>query len=210
MEWDGKLGGGGTAASGAYSLRLTADGALGVTTVAQPLTVDLTAPRLTASATASVRYGKTAKLTYTVRDAYSPVVKVSATVTDAKGRTVATLALGWVKRGVSHICAWKPRVRRTYTVTFKAVDLGGNHQAAAAVTYAARPLILPGSTRRPQTGARHLGGTRPCLVRMRRLNTSTPRTGWRRGPGSSRRVATCAPARRRGARAVSARATCAR
>jgi flagellar hook assembly protein FlgD len=134
VVWDGKLGGGGTAASGAYSLRVTADGALGVTTAAQQLTVDLTAPRATAAATASVRYGRTAKLAYTVRDAYSPTVKVSATVTDAKGRTVATLALGWVKQGVSHICPWKPRARRTYTVTFRARDLGGNRQAAAAVT----------------------------------------------------------------------------
>ena len=134
VVWDGKLGGGGTATSGAYSLRVAADGALGVTTVAQPLTVDLAPPRVTAPATASVRYGKTARLTYTVRDAFSPTVKVSATVTDAKGRTVATLALGWVKQGVSHICAWKPRARRTYTVTFRAMDLGGNHQAAAAVT----------------------------------------------------------------------------
>ena len=43
VVWDGKLGDGGTAVSGAYSLRVTADGALGVTTVAQPLTVDLAA-----------------------------------------------------------------------------------------------------------------------------------------------------------------------
>ena len=92
------------------------------------------APRLTAPATASVRYGRTAKIAYTVRDAFSPKVKVSATVTDAEGRTVATLALGWVKQGVAHVCAWKPRARRTYTVTFKALDLGGNRQAAPAVT----------------------------------------------------------------------------
>ncbi len=134
MTWDGKLGGGGTAASGAYSLKLTAAGALGVTSVAQPLTVDLAPPRLTAPATASVRYGRTAKIAYTVRDAFSPKVKVSATVTDARGRTVATLALGWVKQGVGHVCAWKPRARKTYTVTFKALDLGGNRQAAPAVT----------------------------------------------------------------------------
>ena len=105
-----------------------------MTTVAQPLTVDLAPPRVTAPATASVTFGKTARLTYTVRDAFSPTAKVSATVTDAEGRTVATLALGWVKQGVSHICTWKPRARRTYTVTFRATDLGGNHEAAAAVT----------------------------------------------------------------------------
>ena len=70
--------------------------------MAQPLTVDLVAPKVTAPAKVTVRYRKTAVLAYTVRDAFSPSVKVSATVTDGKGRTVATLALGWVKQGVGH------------------------------------------------------------------------------------------------------------
>ena len=134
VQWDGKLGGGGAATSGAYSLRVVADGALGVTSVAQSLTVDLAVPKVTAPATASVAYRKTANLAFTVRDAFSLVVKVSATITNAKGVVVATLPCGWVKQGVSHRCAWKPRARRTYTVTFRAMDLGGNHELAAAVT----------------------------------------------------------------------------
>ena len=81
-----------------------------------------------------MRYRKTAVLAYTVRDAFSPSVKVSATVTDGKGRTVATLALGWVKQGVAQTCTWKPRARRAYKVTFRAMDLGGNRQAVVAVT----------------------------------------------------------------------------
>ena len=134
VDWDGTLGGGGVAKSGPYSLRVVADGALGETSVAQAVTVDLAAPRVTAPATASVAYRKTAKLAYTVRDLYSPVVKVSATITNAKGLVVATVPCGWVKQGASHTCAWKPRARKTYTVTFRAMDLGGNHQAARAVT----------------------------------------------------------------------------
>ena len=59
---------------------------------------------------------------------------MSATITNAKGVVVATVPCGWVKQGVSHTCAWKPRARRTYTVTFRAMDLGGNRQAAPAVT----------------------------------------------------------------------------
>ena len=102
VDWDGKLGGGGVATSGAYSLKVSADGSLGVTEVAQALTVDLAAPKLTAPATASVAYRKTAKLAYTVRDAFSAVVKVSATITNAKGVVVATVPCGWVKQGVSH------------------------------------------------------------------------------------------------------------
>ena len=134
VEWNGKLDGGGVATSGAYSLKVVADGALGVTSAAQPLTVDLAAPKVTAPATASVTYRKTAQLAYTVRDAFSALVKVSATITNAKGVVVATVPCGWVKQGVSHRCAWKPRARRTYTVTFRARDLGGNHEAAAAIT----------------------------------------------------------------------------
>jgi flagellar hook assembly protein FlgD len=134
VDWDGALGGGGMTTSGVCTLRVTADGAIGTTSAAKPLTVDLTAPRVNAASTASVRYRKTAKLKYTVRDSYSPTVKVSATVTDPKGRVVAKLALGWVKQGASHVLAWRPKARRTYTVTFRARDLGGNREAKPAVT----------------------------------------------------------------------------
>ena len=134
VDWDGKLGGGGVATSGAYSLRVSADGSLGVTTVAQALTVDLSAPKLTAPATASVVYRKTAKLAFTVRDAFSAQVKVRATITNPKGVVVATVPCGWVKQGVAHTCAWRPRARRTYTVTFRAMDLGGNHELSPAIT----------------------------------------------------------------------------
>ena len=90
---------------------------------------------MTAPAKASVRYRKTAKLAYTVRDAFSPSVKVSATVTDAKGADGrdAGARLGQAGRERT-TCTWKPQARRTYTVTFRAMDLGGNRQAVAAVT----------------------------------------------------------------------------
>jgi flagellar hook assembly protein FlgD len=132
--WDGKLGGGGTATSGRYTLKLTAEGTLGVTSAAQVVTVDLVAPRLTAPATLRAAYGKSAKISYTPRDAYSTMVKVGATVTNAAGTVVASLNLGWVKQGAAHVCAWRPRARGRYTVTFKALDLGGNRLAAPVVT----------------------------------------------------------------------------
>ena len=50
VTWDGKLGGGGGATSGPYSIKVTADGALGVTSVAEAVTVDLTAPRVDGAA----------------------------------------------------------------------------------------------------------------------------------------------------------------
>ncbi len=134
VTWDGRLEGDVGARSGAYSIRLTADGSIGVMTASRAVTVDRTRPRLSAPATASSRYGKTAKLTYTVRDAFSPRVKVGATVVNAKGRTVATIACGWVKQGVRHVCSWRPRARGRYKVTFRATDQGGNQQVAKART----------------------------------------------------------------------------
>ncbi len=134
VTWDGLLSGGAPAASGGYSIKVTADGSVGVTTVGRTVMVDLAHPRLTVSATATARYGATAKLTYTVRDAFSPRVKVSAEVTSATGKTVTTIACGWVTQGVSHVCSWKPRARGAYTVTFRAMDLGGNRQSAEAET----------------------------------------------------------------------------
>ena len=62
------------------------------------------------------------------------MVKVGATVTNASGAVVASLNLGWVKQGAAHVCAWRPRARGSYTVTFKAIDLGGNRLATPVVT----------------------------------------------------------------------------
>jgi flagellar hook assembly protein FlgD len=132
--WDGGLGGGAAPASGVYSIDVTADGSMGVSTASRPVTVDLAPPKLTVPATATVRRGRTARLAFTVRDAFSPKVKVGAVVTNAKGKTLATIACGWVKQGAKHTCSWKPRTRGTYTVTFRAVDLGGNQQVAAVKT----------------------------------------------------------------------------
>ena len=135
VDWKGELGGaGGMATSGACTLRVTADGAIGTTSAAKPLIVDLTRPRVTSASVTGVRYRKTARVKYKVRDVYSPTVKVSATITDARGRVVARRALGWVKQGTSHVLAWRPKARRTYTVAFRARDLGGNRAAKAAVT----------------------------------------------------------------------------
>jgi flagellar hook assembly protein FlgD len=134
LTWDGKLAGGGNATSGPYSIKVTADGALGVTSVAQKLTVDLTAPRITAPLTVRVAYRKTARISYTVKDAFSPTVKVGAVVTNAAGKVVSTLSLGWVKQGSAHTCPWRPNRRGTYTVTFRAMDQGGNKLATRVAT----------------------------------------------------------------------------
>ncbi len=208
VEWDGKLGGGGTATSGAYSLRLTADGALGVTTAAQPLTVDLARPRVTASATASVRYGKTARLSYTVRDAFSPTVKVSATVTDAKGRTIATLALRMGQAGR------EPHLR---VEAEGAPDVHGDVQGdgprrqppgRSGGHFTARPLTSAGRGAGPgDADCRDgTGGSRPTVAPGHAYAPVPPLPG----TGASGRAATCVRVRRRGARTAAERAAYAR
>ena len=132
--WDGKVADGAFADSGTYGLRLTAHGSVGVTSVTERLTVDRYAPRFTAPAAASVTFGKTAKVAYSVRDPYSSTVKVTVSVSTAAGGAVATVDCGWVVQGKAATCSWKPPARGTYALTFHAVDRGGNPEGSAGVT----------------------------------------------------------------------------
>jgi flagellar hook assembly protein FlgD len=134
VAWDGTVAGGASAESGKYVLRVTAHGSIGATSVSKPVTVDRYAPRLTVPATASTTLGTTAKVAYSVRDPYSPTVKVTVAVSNAAGGAVATVDCGWVKQGTTATCSWKPPARGTYTLTFHAVDRGGNAESSAGVT----------------------------------------------------------------------------
>jgi flagellar hook assembly protein FlgD len=134
VTWDGKVTGGAYADNGKYDLRVTAHGSVGVTSVSKPVTVDRFAPRLTVPAAASATLGKSAKVAYSVRDVYSPTVKVTVAVSDAAGAAVATVDCGWVKQGTTATFVWKPPAQGTYTLTFHAVDHGGNAEGPAAVT----------------------------------------------------------------------------
>ncbi len=132
--WDGALSGGGAPVSGAYRLKVVADGNQGVSAVSVPVTVDLTPPKFTVPSTLSVKAGKTAKVSYTVRDAYSATVKVTVGVTDAAGTQLTTLSPGWVKQGTTATCSWKAPAAGAYTLTFSAVDRSGNAQKVPGVT----------------------------------------------------------------------------
>ena len=113
---------------------MTAHGSVGTTSVAKPLIVDRFAPRLTVPATASTTFGKTAKVVYSVRDAYSSAVKVTVAISDAAGSLVATVDCGWVKQGKTTTFSWKPPAQGAYTLVYHAVDRGGNAEGAAAIT----------------------------------------------------------------------------
>jgi hypothetical protein len=132
--WDGAPGGGGAPASGAYRLKVVADGRHGISSVSVPVTVDLTAPKLTVPASVAAKAGKTAKVSYTVRDAFSGTVKVTVAVTDAAGAQLATLSQGWVKQGAGATASWKAPAPGTYTLTFSAADRSGNAPKVPAVT----------------------------------------------------------------------------
>ena len=59
---------------------------------------------------------------------------MSYVVTDAKGRRIASGHPGRVATGQSLSITWKPAARGVFTVTFRAVDLAGNHEASPART----------------------------------------------------------------------------
>jgi flagellar hook assembly protein FlgD len=133
VRWDGRVGGE-YASSGAYVVRVTADSDVGSVAVAEALTVDRYRPRLTVPATASVAYGRTAKIVYGVTDPYSPKVSVKVTVRNAQAQVVASVSCGWVVRGRSLTFSWKPPARGVYSLAFGAVDRGGNHQSVVRTT----------------------------------------------------------------------------
>jgi len=132
--WDGAVAGGGRATSGVYLLKVVADGSQGASSVAVPVTVDLTAPRLVVPPQATAKAGRAATVSYTVRDTHSSTVKVTVGVTDAAGVQMATVPLGWVKQGRAASCSWKAPAAGAYTLTFSAVDRAGNPQKAPGVT----------------------------------------------------------------------------
>jgi flagellar hook assembly protein FlgD len=134
IAWDGKLGDDSYPASGSYRARLTAVGSLGTSVVSESFTVDRYRPRLSAPSAVAVARGKVARVRYTVRDPYSPTVKVVVTVMNSRGTTLATLNCGWVKQKTSHVVSWKPPRRGTYRLTFAAVDRAGNAQNARRTT----------------------------------------------------------------------------
>ncbi len=132
--WDGRAGSGEYLASSRPTFTVTAVSALGESSVRKGLVVDLYRPRLYAAKGKATRRGRAVKLGYKAADPYSAKVDVRYTITDARGRRVASGHPGWrrVKTGLS--IKWKPASRGVYTVTYRAVDLGRNHEARRART----------------------------------------------------------------------------
>ena len=132
--WDGRAGSGEYLASGRPTFTVTAVSALGESSVGKNLVVDLYRPKLYATAGMSTAAGAATKLGFKAADPFSAKVDVSYVVTDAKGRRVASGHPGWQLTGRSLSVRWRPASRGVFTVTYRAVDLGGNHEASAART----------------------------------------------------------------------------
>jgi flagellar hook assembly protein FlgD len=132
--WDGRAGSGEYLVSSRPAYTVTAVSALGESSVSKPVVVDLYRPRLYAATGKATTAGTGTKLSYKAVDPFSAKVDVSYAITDAKGRRVASGHPGWQPTGQSLVTTWKPASRGVYTVTYSAVDLGGNHEAATART----------------------------------------------------------------------------
>jgi hypothetical protein len=116
------------------SFTITAASNLGESTVTSLVTADLYRPRLYAAGGKTVAVRKKARLTYKAVDPFSAKVDVRYTVKDSRGRTVAAGRPGWQPTGKSLAITWRPKARGVYRVTYRAVDLGGNAEAARTTT----------------------------------------------------------------------------
>jgi len=132
--WDGLLADGSRAVSGTYRLRVAATSTLGAVGASRAIVVDRFRPRLRAPTGVSVTLGGRARVVFGVQDPYSAKVRVTATVRDRSGKTLAVIDCGWVPVGTRTAVRWKPPARRTYVATLTAVDRAGNRQYAATVT----------------------------------------------------------------------------
>ena len=132
--WDGKAGSGEYLASSRPSYTVTAVSALGETSVRKTVIVDLYRPRLYATPGKAVSAGTSTRVSVKAADPFSAKVDVSYAITDAGGRRVASGHPGWQLTGQALSIAWRPTSRGVFTVTYRAVDLAGNPEAAPAIT----------------------------------------------------------------------------
>lgn len=132
--WDGRAGSGECLASSRPTFTVTAVSTLGESGVSRTVCVDLYRPRLYAAARKATPAGARTRLSYKARDPFSARVDVRYAITDAGGRRVASGHPGRKPTGRSLSIIWRPASRGVYTVTYRAVDLGGNHEASVART----------------------------------------------------------------------------
>jgi flagellar hook assembly protein FlgD len=132
--WDGRAGSGEVLASCRPTFVVTAVSSVGESSVSRGFVVDLTRPRIYAGSTKTASAGVRTRLGFKVTDAFSAKADVAYTVTDVKGRRVASGRPGKLLTGKALSVVWRPASRGVYTVTFRATDLAGNREVAPAKT----------------------------------------------------------------------------
>jgi flagellar hook assembly protein FlgD len=132
--WDGRTGSGGELASCRPTFTVTATSTLGESSVSRGLVLDLSRPKISAGSAKTTSAGAATKLSLKVTDAFSATADVTWTVTDSRGRRVASAHPGRLTTGKTLTVTWKPKARGSYTVTFRATDLAGNREETPART----------------------------------------------------------------------------
>ena len=82
----------------------------------------------------AVAFGGSARMSFKAVDPFSKTADISFVVTDAKARRDAAGHPGKTATSLASSANWKPASRGTFTVTWHAVDLGGNPEATPART----------------------------------------------------------------------------
>ncbi len=134
VVWDGFTQTGEAAASGRLTFTVAATSALGTSSAAGRLAVDLERPVLTTPAALSIALGKSFTLSCTAQDAFSDEVELLYAITDATGLVVTSGSRGWVATGTAATWKWKPPAPGVYTLACAATDRGGNRELAPAAT----------------------------------------------------------------------------
>ncbi len=170
--WDGRAGSGEYLASSRPTFTVTAVSALGESSVRKGLVVDLYRPRLYAAKGKATRRGVAVKLGFKAADPYSAKVDVRYTITDARGRRVASGHPGW--RRVKHVAQRQVEAGLTRRLHGDLPRRGprpqprgepGAHDRHGALTRraAARSLAGPVSTARARrSGCRSAAARTPC------------------------------------------------
>lgn len=133
-SWDGRGSSGDYLSSCRPTFVVVTDSALGESSATGALTLDLYRPRIFAAKGKATSVGTRTRIGYKTVDPFSTKVDVSYVIRDAQGRRVASGHPGRQRVGAKLSIAWRPRAKGRYSVTLRAVDLAGNHEASVAVT----------------------------------------------------------------------------
>ena len=174
--WDGRAGSGEYLASSRPTFTVTAVSTLGESRVTKGLVVDLYRPRLYAAGGRTTSVGTATKLSFKVTDPFSAKADVRYTITDAKGRRVASGHPGWRPTGSALSISWRPLVaRRVHGVVPRGrpgrQPRGGHrphrrHGALTPPASAGRALTLSRSRART-SGCRSAAARTPCPAAAR-------------------------------------------